>query len=217
MSMFLSKKRNRKASAGFSLIELMVSLTVFAIVMLVSTSTLLTMINANAKAQAMNSAMTNLSFALDNITREVRMGYHYYCDEQHNETEISPFNDFPNIEGTDADGNPIRVTKVHNCVKADHIAFIRGKDGSQIGYRLKNKVIQQKIDGEPWTPLTATEVFIDTFELTAQNTETYDENKSDINQPTVVLVIKGRVNNGLDTDTNFNVQTHIVQRRLDIL
>ena len=38
---------------GFTLIELMVSLTVFSIVMVVSIGTLLIMIDSNAKAQAL--------------------------------------------------------------------------------------------------------------------------------------------------------------------
>ena len=77
---------------GFTLVELMVSLTIFSIVMMVSTGTLLVLIDVNAKAQALYSATSNLSFALDSMTREMRTGYHYYCDDSNGQTgeELPP-------------------------------------------------------------------------------------------------------------------------------
>lgn len=198
--MNMSHKNKKASQSGFSLIELMVSLTVFAIVMLVCTSTLLTMISANAKAQAMTSAMTNLSFALDSITREIRMGYHYYCDT--------------NIVSFPATGS------THDCVGSavgNSIVFTRGRDSAHVGYRLNGTKLEQKIDSGNWTQLTADEVIVNSFELTTQNTDTYDDN-GDTRQPTVDLILKGQVNDiqGI-SNSSFNIQTHIVQRRLDIL
>ena len=46
------------------------------------------------------------------------------------------------------------------------------------------------------------------------NTDTYDDT-GDINQPFVDIMIQGKTNNGLDQATDFNIQSHIVQRRLD--
>lgn len=205
-----TSQKNKKASqSGFSLIELMVSLTVFAIVMLVSTSTLLTMISANAKAQAMSSAMTNLSFALDSITREIRMGHHYYC-------EIGMSTLPTNVNSTrDCGGTSGNQT-------GNFIAFTRGRDSAQVAYRLVGTTLEQKIGGGSWTQLTADEVIVNSFELITQNTDTYDATKSTISpnlsQPTVDLILKGRVDDAQGIGiTNFNIQTHIVQRRLDIL
>jgi prepilin-type N-terminal cleavage/methylation domain-containing protein len=64
---------------GFTLVELMVSLTVFSVVMLISTGVLLVMIDVNAKGQALYSSYSNLTFALDSMTREIRTGRNYYC------------------------------------------------------------------------------------------------------------------------------------------
>ena len=192
-----------KKEGGFSLIELMVSLSVFAIVMVVSTGTLITLIDANAKAQALNSAMTNLSFALDSITREVRMGYKYYCYTPTG--TLHSGDDLPNSDTKDCAGG------------GNAIAFNRERDVKHMGYRLNGTMIEQKIEGETnWMPLTADDVVIETFELVVKNTDTYN-GTGDENQPTIDLTLKGYVNNGLETDTDFNIQTHIVQRRLDIL
>lgn len=194
-----------KKGGGFSLIELMVSLSVFAIVMVVSTGTLITLIDANAKAQALNSAMTNLSFALDSITREIRMGYHYSCKD----TDNSPG------EALGAITTTTDCSSISNP-SGDFIAFTRERDNVRMGFRLNGHVLEQKIAGGTWMPLVADDVFIQTFELVVKNTDTYN-GTSDTKQPEIDLTLKGYVNNGLETDTDFNIQTHVVQRRLDIL
>jgi prepilin-type N-terminal cleavage/methylation domain-containing protein len=202
MSMYMMQHRSIKPSGGFTLIELMVSLTVFAIVMVVSTSTLLTMVNANAKAQALYSATSNLSFALDSMTREIRTGFHYYC--------------------TNAIENDIAAdTSTRNCdtTAGQYIAFTRERDDGRMAYRLSGGKIQQNV-GPGWQDITAEDVVIDVFTLTVKNTDSNTTNlpmNTEIYQPTVDLFIKGHVNNGLDTDTDFHIQTHIVQRRLDLL
>ncbi len=193
--------QNKKRMQGFSLIELMVSLTVFAIVMVVSTGTLITLIDANAKAQALSSAMTNISFALDSMTREMRMGYHYSCKNTDEST-------------TEALGS---INTTTNCTSGGNfIAFTRERDDVRMGYRLVGNVLEQKIGGGNWVPLVASDVIIDTFKLVVKNTNTYN-GTGDENQPTIDLILDGYVNNGLETNTDFNIQTHIVQRRLDIL
>src|SRR5258708_3814888 len=64
----------------FSLIEMMVSLAIFSIVALVATGALLKIIDANKKAQALKSVMNNLNFAVESMSREMRVGSTYHCD-----------------------------------------------------------------------------------------------------------------------------------------
>lgn len=191
-------------SYGFTLIELMVSLSVFAIVMLVSVGTLLILIDANAKAQALDSSTTNLSFALDSITRELRTGYHYYCFTSNN----------------GAQSLPSPKTDTNDCSSGDNsISFTRKKEDDQYGYRLHvaDGVIEQKIDTGSWMPITASDIFIDTFEVIVNNSDTYRAT-GDEEQPTIDLHIVGHAknNNGLDTATTFNIQTRILERLIDI-
>lgn len=187
---------------GFTLIELMVSLALFSIVMVISIGSLLIMIDANAKAQALYSSMTNMSFALDSMTRELRTGYHYYCD----------------IRTTTTDDVP-EQTSTRDCLnteKGNFITFTRERDGRQFGYRLKGNQIEQYEDGS-WIQITSDkDVVIDTFELVVKNSTPY-EGSGDTTQPTIDLFIKGRMSNGLDVETVFNIQTQMVARRLDII
>jgi prepilin-type N-terminal cleavage/methylation domain-containing protein len=194
---------------GFTLVELMVSLAIFSIVMVICTGTLLTLIDVNAKAQALNSSTTNLSFALDSMTREIRTGYHYYC------LDLPPGNQpLPDPNSTN-DCNGVGNT-------GDFISFVREKDGWQIGYRLNNSRIEQKVENPfgplgdtGWLPITAENVVVEIFSLSVNNATPFTGNNT--HQPFVDFLIKGYVNNGLDTNTDFYIQTHVVQRRLDVI
>ena len=104
-----------------------------------------------------------------------------------------------------------------STAKGDFITFTRERDGRQFGYRLKGNQIEQYEDGF-WIPMTSEkDVVIDVFELVVRNTATYEGGTENKNQPTVDLFIKGRMNNGLDIDTEFSIQSQMVQRRLDII
>jgi prepilin-type N-terminal cleavage/methylation domain-containing protein len=69
-------RKNRK---GFTLIEMLVSVALFSMVMVVGLGALLTLIAQNRQAQAFNSAITNLNFALESMSRTIRTGTTYKC------------------------------------------------------------------------------------------------------------------------------------------
>ena len=62
---------------GFSLIEIMVSLAIFAMVVVVATGALLTTIDATKKAQSLQTVLTNLNLTLEGMSREIRTGSGY--------------------------------------------------------------------------------------------------------------------------------------------
>ena len=57
--------QKRYANAGFTLIEMIVAIALFAVVMLVSVSTLLSLVAASRKVQALELVMNNLNITLD--------------------------------------------------------------------------------------------------------------------------------------------------------
>ena len=67
-------KRRLAADSGFTLVEMIVAVALFAVVMLISVAALLALVDANRKAQALQSVMNNLNIALDGMVRSVRMG-----------------------------------------------------------------------------------------------------------------------------------------------
>ena len=73
-------KHNNRNTRGFTLVEMMVSMAIFAVVAVVAAGALLRIIDANKKAQGIQSAMTNINFALESMTRELRTGTKYACN-----------------------------------------------------------------------------------------------------------------------------------------
>lgn len=223
----LFKKSGRvPRKKGFTLVELMVSLSIFSIVMVISTGTLLIMIDINAKAQALYTSTTNLSFALDSMTREIRTGYHYYC------SRVTHFGTDEGV-GDDQHGTNIlpEDSTMDDCDterSANFIAFTRERTADRIGYRFNSDdhSIEYAEDGDDaWVRMTSSDVYIEDFQIvvegstpffTERNGE-YEPNADGYDQPIMNILIKGYVNNGLEENTDFNIQTRIVQRRLDLI
>ena len=64
---------------GFTLIEIMVSVSIFVIVALITTGALVTVSDVNRKAQAIKIAMDNVSFAMDSMVFNLRDGAEFGC------------------------------------------------------------------------------------------------------------------------------------------
>ena len=72
-------KYQYKKNKGFTLVEMMVAIAVFSVVMVTAMGALLNVIDANNKARAIKTAINNISFALEGITKDMRMGSEYSC------------------------------------------------------------------------------------------------------------------------------------------
>ena len=73
--------RSSSLKKGFTLIEIIVAVSIFVIVMLISMMALLSSINANRKAQNMSRVIGNLNLAIETMVRDIRTGYDYTsCD-----------------------------------------------------------------------------------------------------------------------------------------
>ncbi|NTV22451.1 MAG: prepilin-type N-terminal cleavage/methylation domain-containing protein [Candidatus Yonathbacteria bacterium] len=78
---FSSTKINShtRPQGGFTLVEMIVAVAIFATVVLVAVGALLSIIDANRKANALRVVMENLNFAMESIARDVRTGDTYSC------------------------------------------------------------------------------------------------------------------------------------------
>lgn len=65
---------------GFTLVEMIVALGIFSIVAVVAIGALAKVINANKKAQTIQAAVSNLSYAMETMSRELRVGRNYQCN-----------------------------------------------------------------------------------------------------------------------------------------
>ncbi len=67
------------SSRGFTLIEMIVSVSIFTVVTFVAVGALLAITDANRKANAIRTTMDNLNFAMESMARNLRTGSNYAC------------------------------------------------------------------------------------------------------------------------------------------
>ncbi|MFA5987507.1 MAG: type II secretion system protein, partial [Candidatus Paceibacterota bacterium] len=75
----MKRKINKKA--GFTLIEIMVSVAIFSVVMLIAIGALLSVNDSNRKARALRVVMDNLNFAVEDMSKKMRTGSDFYCKD----------------------------------------------------------------------------------------------------------------------------------------
>lgn len=194
-------KNYNKKNKGFSLIEMLVAVALFSGVMLIGVGALLSLIDANRKAQAINSVMNNLNFAIESISRNVRVGTTYHC-----EPNPSPV--------------PVNIDTTKNCKNGGALLAFESSSGDpedktdQVIYRLKDNVLEKSENGGAagsFVSIIAPEVSIKKFKFYVDGTSPLDNL-----QPRVVIIIQGTAGIGKKTKTEFNLQTTISQRVLDI-
>lgn len=68
-----------KNKRGYTLVELIISVGLFALIMMLASGAYFVMININRQAQDIATGINNLSFALETMTRTIRTGTNYGC------------------------------------------------------------------------------------------------------------------------------------------
>ncbi len=186
-----------KKNKGFTLIELMVSITVFSVVMLSSMGAVMTVLNANRKSESLRSVMDNLSFTLDTMTRTIRFGSTYHCGASGN---LSLPKD---CDGSSGDNNSLTV---------------QDSDGNQVTFSLVTVAgvgqIMRTINSGVALPMTSPDVNIQSFSFWVFGTTPYSS--GNLLQPKVIVLVKGFVAGVNMTDSSFILQTTISQRKLDL-
>lgn len=190
---------------GFTLIEMMVAVAIFAIVMMIGVGALLSLVETNRRAEAINAVMQNLNAALEGMSRAIRVGTVYHC-----QTSTTP--DTPAILATassDAACNP----NPGHLIAFESSSGSLSNTGDQTVYRLNGTQLERSKDsGISWLAVTAPEVSIDTFNIYLIGAQ---PRPSDNTQPRLVMTIKGSapIPGGR---TQFTIQASVTQRIIDI-
>lgn len=217
--MFGAGKSN---TAGFSLVEVLVALSIFAVVVTMAVGTLIVLIDANSRAQDLETGITNVSFALDSMSREIRTGYNYYgfqTGDASYEVTLSEVEALMSgSDRSDCDGmcNGIIITESGDSLTAgmgsNRIAYLINMDTGRLERKLGTL-------GD-WEPLTSPDVHIQYFDtgFTVMGTD-----KADGVSPTVTIFVKGYVDlsggvyDEVKTIYNaFDIQTSVTQHSLDL-
>ena len=164
----------QKVNKGFTLIEILVAVAIFALVMLIAVGAVLSAVDANRKAQSLNSIVNNLSFALESMIRDMRTGKDYTSCGANNAC----------VEFTDRNG----VLVIYNFSGSD---IIKSVGGNSIG----------SISGE---------------EVVLERVSFIVEGEGNNDGPQRVLLRISGYAGANKTKSNFNVQTLITSRSLDV-
>jgi len=165
--MIIKKDQKNK---GFTLIELMVSVTIFSIALVLAMGAVLTIIDLNRKIQAMSSVTNNVNFAMESLVRIIKSSEFIYdstasdeCPIGETKTQvrleyIDTYEIFPEIPGK------IRkdVYYRHNCTDGTLERALASSGGSpsnwnritsnddlnirRIEFNVNNSNTQQKIE-----------------------------------------------------------------------
>lgn len=190
---------------GFTLIEMMVAVSIFAIVMLIGVGALLSLVSANRQAEAINSVMQNLNAAIENMSRSIRVGTVYHC-------ETSATAPTPDILATPKDC----TSGGGKLLAFESSTGDPNNANDQVVYRINGTQLERStqagVNGS-WVALTAPEVSIDSFQMYVVGS--LPQSSGDLISPRVVMEIKGSapVPGGR---TTFTVQASVTQRLLDI-
>ncbi len=182
-------KKKISHKKGFTLIELMVATTIFVIVMVIAIGSVLSIVDANRKAQALNSVINNLNFALESMIRDVRTGTNYSAGTC-------------TINGVSGTGT--------NC----SFSFT-SQNGVPLAYTfyqdsLGNGKLQKITNGGTPTDFTAPEVNVQNLAFSISGAGSND------GQPRVLINIGGYAGVKQKIRSNFSLQTLVSQRLADI-
>jgi prepilin-type N-terminal cleavage/methylation domain-containing protein len=95
-----------KKQSGFTLVEMIVALAIFIIVAVVAVGALTKVTGLNRRAQTLQSSMNSLGFALEAMSRELRVGDTYHCKQGALVTQGNPQNLQTNGYGCGINNNP---------------------------------------------------------------------------------------------------------------
>ncbi len=180
-----------RTTRGFTLVEMIVSVGLFSVVMLITTAAYLAIVTLDKEARATNELVSNLSFAVDSMARNIRTGTAYSCDGGTNGTPCSSSFSF-----TDADGVS-RVT---------YIRISAGANAGTIGQCTSGVCADSSA-----VPLTDSRITITSLKFLVRNVGTLDQK-----QPEAQVTIRGTMPARSGRVVDFTIQTSATQRQLEL-
>lgn len=198
----------------------MVSVAIFAVVMVIALGALLSIATADRKAETISSVMNNLNFAVESMTRNIRTGTDYHC-------------------GTFGGG--VSGTVGDDCTSGGDYFSFTSANGDNVVYKFDNDTnpstpcaqtgtthgcIVRSVNGGAYAPITAPEVVITNINNSnspglafylrgsLRGTPAFGMSGDDM-QPNVVITITGYVELGPAQRSLFTLQTSATQRLYD--
>ncbi len=213
-------KFTKNKKSGFTLIEIMVSIGIFSTVMLIGIGALLSVNDANRKARALRVIIDNLNFALEDMSRKIRIGGDFYCVDNYDPDNATTR---PGAYTTGATrdcssgGNALvfKFKKSRGSQYEDRVIYYFRRSG------VKNRIESRTRSTNPassgvsifedvgsYYVTSPEEIQIDNFKFYVVGTN------SGTRQPRITISLSGKIDlKSEKVNTAFSIQTTVSQRR----
>lgn len=158
--------KSQTYNRGFTLIEMLTAVSIFAVIMVISMGSILGIFEANRKARALRAVVSNLNLAIESMSKEMRFGKSYHC-------------------GNGSIYNP------QNCASGGSSLAFQASDGTWVQYSFNNNSIYQSVDNGNSIPLTAPEVVVDDLSFYTLGTAV-----GDAYHPKIIMKVKVHAGTG---------------------
>jgi hypothetical protein len=192
----------------------MISIGLFTVIMTIGISAILAVNNTSKKTQAMRAIIDNMSFVMEDMARSMRLGDYFVCVPA----------GAPTL-GDVWDGTTQRTADAPLNSDCKSISFEPYWDfqpsnyENQVAYYINNGAVWKKSDTETsflsqdMVPITPAEIYIDEnksgFTVTGSS-------RADTKQPLITIVLSGTITLPGGGTTDFNMETTVSQRSLDV-
>lgn len=187
----MSRSRRHLSLRGFTLVELIVSVGLLSIVIVIAMSAYLSLISLDRKARATNDVMTNLSFAMEAMSRSVRTGSNYDCGG---------------------------FGGIANCVNGSNYFSFINEDGQSEVYLLKSDgTIGTCVNSGTCTSGNATTITDPRIRVTNLTFYTQGAGTGDGTQPRVIFTVSGSITpDTTSAPISFTIEGGATQRLIDL-
>lgn len=196
--------RKQMRSGGFSIIEMLVAVSLFVVVVTVIGGAFLGLVSSYRRVSSLRLNMDNLSASLDSIVRGIKTGKTYHCGAG---GAITSPNDCPHGSSYLA----FESSGGSATNPGDQVIYAIGPHGAQCSSA--NQICRSTDSGASWLAVTAPPP---SMSINSLNFFVIGSSPADLVQPRVIIVIQGTSGIG-DTASVLSVQTTITQKEPDTL
>lgn len=202
-----SFKEINSIQGGYTIIETMISISLFVIIILAGMSALLNASAVHQKSQDIRSIVDSLSFIMEDISRNIRTGYGYHCFEE-GDTIPSTTSPVVSIPKSCESGWAIAFEPADGDIEDDDDQWVYYISAGNI---YKSTAGPYEVNN--FTQMNPPEVVIDSisgFSVLGAEAPT-----GDLQQPFVIIKLTGSITYK-EVVTPFTLQTSVSQRLIDV-
>ena len=204
-----------KNKKGFTIIEMMISIGIFLIVVTIGMTALLNASSIHNKLQDTHSTLDSLNFMMDDMSKNIRTGYSYYCVDVNSSVPA----DWTTLSGSQQNcsrangymGQALSFTSPNLDGTTSQIVYYFDSNGNLEKWVDGGSPVQLNPDGVVFTSMASGGDGGTGFWVYGSD----ESGPTDYMQPFVTIVLNGTITSK-GVSTPFSLQTSVSQRLNDI-